>query len=129
LTIFFARNAALWRDEGKTEGSPGGSLPHVRREAGRKMRAQHGFATYESASRPAFDGFRKVVAQQTGNGSAPGPFSIVIGDLPRLRAIQIAALLHVARVRRNGDAWHSQKMAGNDSSHFEAIKVLRLHLR
>jgi hypothetical protein len=37
LTIFSVNNAALWRNEGKTEGSPGGSLPHVRREARRKM--------------------------------------------------------------------------------------------
>jgi hypothetical protein len=26
-------NAALWRNEGKTEGSHGGSLPHLWREA------------------------------------------------------------------------------------------------
>jgi hypothetical protein len=39
LTIFLVSNAALWRNEGKTEGNLGGSLPHVRREAGRKVRA------------------------------------------------------------------------------------------
>jgi len=39
LTILLVSNAALWRNEGKTEGSLGGSLPHVWREAGRKMRA------------------------------------------------------------------------------------------
>jgi hypothetical protein len=39
LTILLASNAALWRNEGKKEGNPGGSLPHVWREAGRKVRA------------------------------------------------------------------------------------------
>jgi len=61
LTIFLARNAALWRDEGKKEGSPGGSLPHVWRETGRKVRAQHWSASYEPPSRPAFSGFGHLI--------------------------------------------------------------------
>lgn len=39
LTIFLVGNAPLWLNEGKTEGSLGGSLPHVWCEAGRKVRA------------------------------------------------------------------------------------------
>jgi hypothetical protein len=37
LTIFFVSNVALWRNEGTAEGSFGGALPHLWREAGRKV--------------------------------------------------------------------------------------------
>jgi len=65
LTIFLVSNAASWRNEGKKEGSPGGLLPHLWRQAGRKVRAQHWSATHEPASRPPLRGFGKVVALQT----------------------------------------------------------------
>jgi hypothetical protein len=64
LTILLVSNPALWRNEGKAEGRLGGSLPHVWREAGRKVRAQHRPATYEPASRPALSGFGQVVAHR-----------------------------------------------------------------
>jgi hypothetical protein len=68
LTILLMSNAALWSDGGETERGLGGPLPHVRREARRKVRAQHRSATYEPASRTALSGFGKVAARQTDLG-------------------------------------------------------------
>ena len=58
-----------------------------------------------------------------------GLFRAVLGRLPSLGAVQMAAVLHVARMRGHDDVRQSQKMAGDDSRYFEAIKVLPLHLR
>jgi hypothetical protein len=64
LTIFCASNAASWRNEDKAQGDLGGSLSHVWREAGRKVRAQYRSATYEPPSRPALNSHGKVVVHR-----------------------------------------------------------------
>ena|ERR1700739_1450993 len=60
LTILLANYRAWCRHENHPEGSAGGSLPHVRRESRRKVRAQHRTAPYRTASRPPPGGFGEV---------------------------------------------------------------------
>src|ERR1700756_2013304 len=60
LTILLASNGALCSHENQTEGSAGGSLSHVWRETGGKVRTQHRPAPNRTASRSAFSGFGKM---------------------------------------------------------------------
>jgi hypothetical protein len=48
--------------------------------------------------------------------------------LPCFSAVQIAAVLHVARMRGHSHIGHTEEMPGNDRSHLKAIEVLPLHL-
>jgi len=45
-----------------------------------------------------------------------------------LDGVEVAALLDMVRVRCDHGVGHTQTVFGNDSSHFEAIEVLLLHL-
>lgn len=47
---------------------------------------------------------------------------------PYLDGVELAALLDMVRVRCDHGVGHTQTVFGNDSSHFEAIEVLLLHL-
>ena len=47
---------------------------------------------------------------------------------PYLDGVEVAALLDMARERCDHGVGHTQTVFGNDSSHFEAIEVLLLHL-
>src|SRR6202140_2416127 len=57
-----------------------------------------------------------------------GPCCILLCRLPDIGAIQVAALLNVARVRRNDGIGQTQKTLCNDSGYFETIEVLPTHL-
>ena len=52
-------HGALCRHESHRKGSAGGSLSHVWRKAGRKVRTQHGSAANRTASRPPLSSLRK----------------------------------------------------------------------
>jgi hypothetical protein len=65
LTILLASDRALCSHESHREGSAGGALFHVRREARRKVRAQHWTATNRTASRPPLSGFGEVNHAET----------------------------------------------------------------
>jgi hypothetical protein len=60
--------------------------------------------------------------------STSSPFPVTLGRPPCLGAIQVAALLDMARVCRNDGIGHTQKTLRDDSSHLEAIKVFLPHL-
>jgi hypothetical protein len=52
----------------------------------------------------------------------------VLRGPPYLDGVELAALLDMVRVRCDHGVGHTQTVFGNDSSHFEAIEVLLLHL-
>jgi hypothetical protein len=52
----------------------------------------------------------------------------VLRGPPCLDGVELAALLDMVRVRCDHGVGHTQTVFGNDSSHFEAIEVLLLHL-
>ena len=60
--------------------------------------------------------------------STPGPCGILLCRLPDLGAIEVAALLNVARVCRDDGIGQTQKALRNDSGYFETIEVLRTYL-
>jgi hypothetical protein len=65
LTILLVSHRALCRHESHREGSAGGALSHVRREAGRKVRTQHWHATNRTASRAPLSGLGEVNRAET----------------------------------------------------------------
>jgi hypothetical protein len=48
--------------------------------------------------------------------------------LPYFHGVEVAALLHVPRMRANGHVGHAEEAPGNDFSYLKAIEVLFLHL-
>jgi hypothetical protein len=66
LTIFWPGNGALCGYEKQARGSSGCSLPHLWRQAGREVRAEHGPAPHRPASRSAPGGCGRVATRDTG---------------------------------------------------------------
>jgi hypothetical protein len=54
-----------------------------------------------------------------------GPLGVSLAVAPVFDAIELGALLDVARMYGNRGIGHTQKMFGHNSSDFETIKVLR----
>lgn len=59
---------------------------------------------------------------------ASGPFRIALVRLPYFDGVEVAALLHMARVRENGHVRNAQEASGNDSSYFKPVEVLFFYL-
>jgi CRP/FNR family cyclic AMP-dependent transcriptional regulator len=60
--------------------------------------------------------------------STVGPFRAFLRRLACFSAVQIAAALHVARMRGHSHIGHAEEMSGNDRGNLKAIEVLRSHL-
>ncbi len=59
--------------------------------------------------------------------STSGPFRVVLGRLACFRAVQIAAVLQMARMRGHGYIGHTEEMPGDQFSHLKTVEVLKLH--